>query len=200
MIEKIKKALIEGEDIKGLVEEALKNTDAHKILNEALIPAMEELGEKFSRKEVFVPELLFAARSMMGALEVLEPYIAGKDVQGKGRVLLGTVKGDIHSIGKNLVSMMMRSVGFEVEDAGVDIPPEEFLKRSEGFDIVGLSCLLTTSLPFLEETVRLLKEKGKRVIVGGAVVTRSFAEKIGADAYAPDAGAAAMIAKNLVGE
>ena len=204
MLEEIKKTLMSGgEELKKLVEEALsKGIGPSSILNEALIPGMEELGEKFARKEIFVPELLFAARSMMEAIKVLEPHLA-KNVEkgkgGKGRVVLGTVKGDIHSIGKNLVSIMMRGIGFEVEDIGVDIPPSDFVKKSEGADIVGLSCLMTTSLPYLEKTVKALKERGKRVIVGGAVVTSSFAERIGADAYAPDAATAAMKAKEILG-
>jgi len=205
MLDEIKQKLMDGnhEALQNLVKQALDGgTSAADILNDGLLKGMEVVGERFKNKEIFVPEVLFSARAMLQVLELLDPQLAAQGGgEPKGKVVIGTVKGDVHNVGKNLVGIMFRGTGLEVIDIGVDVPGEKFVKVSaeEEADFVALSCLLTTSLPQIEETVRVLKEKGKKVMIGGAVVTPAFAEKIGADAYAADAGSAAQEAKKLLG-
>jgi 5-methyltetrahydrofolate--homocysteine methyltransferase len=205
MLEEIKNKLIDGDNeaLQTIVKKALdEGASAADILNEGLLKGMEIIGEKFKNKEVFVPEVLFAARAMLQVLDILDPHLAAQGGgEAKGKVVIGTVKGDVHNVGKNLVGIMFRGTGLEVIDIGVDAPVEKFVEafEKEKSDFVALSCLLTTSLPQMEETVRSLKEKGSRVMIGGAVVTTAFAESVGADAYAPDAGSAAQEAKRLTG-
>jgi 5-methyltetrahydrofolate--homocysteine methyltransferase len=178
-------------------------TDIQSILNDGLIAAMDEVGEKFSAGELFVPEMLMAAQAMKGGLEMLKPLLASGQSSSKGTVVIGTVKGDLHDIGKNLVSMMMEGAGFDVVDMGVDVDSEAFVKAAaeNGADVIALSALLTTTMPSMETTVKAVKEAGMSVktIIGGAPVTQAFADQIGADGYSADAPGAVKLVKQLVG-
>lgn len=177
---------------------------AEQILNEGLIAAMQEVGKLFEAGEYYVPEMLVAARAMKGGLELLRPALAAANVKAIGKIVVGTVQGDLHDIGKNLVAMMMEGAGFEVVDLGVDVSPEKFVEAvmSQKPDLVGLSALLTTTMPQMKATLDALKAKGVRkevkVIVGGAPVTAKYASDIGADAFAADASSAASIGKSLL--
>ena len=177
---------------------------AGRILHEGLIAAMAEVGARFEREEFFVPEMLVSARAMQGGLALLKPHLLSSNVKAVGTVVLGTVKGDLHDIGKNLVGMMMEGAGFEVIDLGTDVPAERFVEaaRSHNADLMGLSALLTTTMPNMKAVIEALDTHGfrnqVRVIVGGAPVTKAFAEKIGADGYAPDASQAVALAKQLI--
>lgn len=191
---------------KQLVEEALKDTSAETILNEGLIAGMSEIGELFKQNEVYVPEVLIAARAMYAGLDLLKPILAESGVEPAGVVVIGTVKGDLHDIGKNLVSMMMEGAGFKVVDLGVDVSPEKFVSavENDGASIVAMSALLTTTMPGMKNTIAALEQAGLRksirVMVGGAPVTQNFADEIGADGYAPDAASAADLAKKLIAD
>jgi 5-methyltetrahydrofolate--homocysteine methyltransferase len=177
---------------------------AREILERGLIAGMERIGERFKTGEIFIPEVLLAARAVNRGLALLEPHLAGERQRGTVRVLIGTVQGDLHDIGKNMVATMLRGVGFEVLDAGVNVASEEFVRRVEEHepDILAMSALLTTTMPEMGRVLRLLEEKGirrrVRVLVGGAPVNRKFALGIGADGYAPDAGEAVAVARGLV--
>ncbi len=177
---------------------------AGEILNEAMIPAMDEVGRLFEENEYYVPELLIAARAMKAGLAILRPELAASGVEPKGRVALGTVKGDLHDIGKNLVGIMIEGAGFEVVDLGVDVGPEQFVQAvsEQGAQVVGLSALLTTTMPSMQRTVESLQEAGLRdqvkVIIGGAPVTQRYADEIGADGYSRDAASAAKLVKQLL--
>ena len=166
--------------------------------------AMEEVGQRFSRNEIFLPEMMIAARAMKSGMEILEPLIAGQSTETKGKFLIGTIKGDLHDIGKNLMITMFRGAGFEVIDIGVDVPKERFLQKlkDESPQLLGISALLTTVLPELKEAIRFLKESeiGNtcKIMVGGAAVDAAFASKAGADGYADDAGEAIQVAKKLL--
>ena len=177
-------------------------TDLQSILNDGLIAAMDEVGDKFSAGELFVPEMLMAAQAMKGGLEILKPQLASGQSGSKGTVLIGTVKGDLHDIGKNLVAMMMEGAGFEVVDMGVDVDSEAFVKTAaeKSADVIALSALLTTTMPAMEKTVKAVKEAGMNVktIIGGAPVTQAFADQIGADGYSADAPGAVKLVKQLV--
>jgi 5-methyltetrahydrofolate--homocysteine methyltransferase len=189
----------------GVSEALAKDVEAETILKEALIPGMEKAGDLFARGEYFVPELLFSARAMSAAVEALRPQLVKGGYEPAGKVVMGTVQGDLHDIGKKLVSMMLEGCGFEVVDLGPDVPPDRFVDavKESGAKLVGLSTLLTTTLPAMETTVRALRQAklshAVHVMVGGAPVTDSYAEEIGADGYAPDASAAAGLARRLVG-
>jgi 5-methyltetrahydrofolate--homocysteine methyltransferase len=205
----LKQRLVEGdaEETRGLTKRALEEgDDPQTILNDGLIAGMAVVGELFERNEYFIPEMLLSARAMYAALEVLRPVLASTDFQPLGKAVMGTVQGDLHDIGKNLVGMMLEGNGFEVIDLGSNIPPERFVEavQESGADVVGLSALLTTTLPAMESTVRSLREydpSGRvKVMVGGAPVTSAFADSIGADGYAEDAPAAAALARRLIGE
>jgi 5-methyltetrahydrofolate--homocysteine methyltransferase len=178
-------------------------TEVGSILNDGLIGAMDEVGGKFSAGELFVPEMLMAAQAMKGGLEILRPLLTGEDTQSRGTVVVGTVKGDLHDIGKNLVSMMLEGAGFNVIDLGVDVETEKFVAAAKDHqaDLVALSALLTTTMPAMESCVASLKEQGLAVksMVGGAPVTQDFADKIGADGYAQDAPGAVALARELAG-
>lgn len=173
------------------------------VVDEALIAAMGVVGERFGRGEIYVPEMLLSARAMEHALALLEPLLAGADVVSRGAVVLGTVKGDIHAIGKNLVGVMLRGSGFTVHDLGVDVPAGRFVEAVEehGADILGLSALLTTTMGGMETVLEALRDAGLRdrvkVLVGGAPVTDEFARSIGADGYGRDASAAVESARRL---
>ena len=193
-------------EVAPLVQQALdEGLGAEEVLNEALVAAMSEIGERFSRNEAFVPEMLVAARAMAAGTEVLKPHLAAAGAEPVGKAVIGTVKGDMHDIGKNLVRMMIESKGFEVTDLGVDVAPEQFvtfLQEHEDTDIMCCSALLTTTMPEIGATIRAIEEAGLRdkvkVMVGGAPVTQAFADEVGADAYTVDAGAAAARAVELV--
>jgi len=176
-----------------------------EILNTGMIGAMGIVGEKFSKEEIFIPEMLVAARAMKKGVEVLQPHLGEEGSANIGKCVIGTVAGDLHDIGKNLVSMMIESAGFEVNDLGVDAPIEKFIEAVEGDDkvnVVAVSALLTTTMPSMKDTVAALNASSARgrfkILVGGAPITAEFCKEIGADAYAPDAAAAAIAAKGLV--
>jgi len=176
---------------------------ADAILNQSLITAMDEVGRRFENGDFFVPEMLIAARAMQAGLKLLKPRLVEANVKSAGKVAIGTVKGDLHDIGKNLVAMMLEGTGFEVHDLGVDVPPEAFVKAAQdGALVIGLSALLTTTMNKMEDTIEALRAAGLRgkvkVLIGGAPVTQDFANRIGADAFAPDASSAARIARQLV--
>ena len=204
----IKQRLVEG-DAQGTADgtrEALaEQVSAETILKEALMPGMEEVGDLFARNEYFVPELLLSARAMYAAMDVLRPLLVESGYQPAGKVVMGTVQGDLHDIGKKLVSMVLEGTGFEVVDLGTNVAPERFVEaaRESGAKLVGLSTLLTTTLPAMEATVRAIRQAelaGEvRIMVGGAPVTDSFSQQIGADGYAPDASSATALARRLVG-
>ena len=208
IVEDIYSAVLRGKrkEVAPLVQQALdEGLGAEEVLNEALVAAMSEIGERFSRNEAFVPEMLVAARAMSAGTEVLKPHLAEEGAEPVGKAVIGTVKGDMHDIGKNLVRMMIESKGFEVTDLGVDVAPEQFvtfLQEHDDVDIVCCSALLTTTMPEIGATIRAIEEAGLRdkvkVMVGGAPVTQAFADEVGADAYTPDAGAAAVRAVELV--
>lgn len=176
-----------------------------QILNEGMIQAMREVGGRFESGEYFIPDMLVSARAMQGALALLKPHLPKAEKSATGKVVIGTVQGDLHDIGKNLVGMMLEGAGFEVIDLGTDVSPEAFVKavQEHQADIVGLSALLTTTISSMKETIDALKEAGMRqqvkVMVGGAPISQDYANQIGADGYSADAGSAPRVAKSLVG-
>jgi 5-methyltetrahydrofolate--homocysteine methyltransferase len=175
---------------------------AKDILNSGLIAGMDVIGARFKKNEVYIPEVLIAARAMKSAMEILEPELVKAGVKPIGKCVIGTVQGDLHDIGKNLVAMMMKGAGFEVIDLGVDISPEKFVERAKATqtNLIGMSALLTTTMPAMEKTIQALKAAGvsAKVMIGGAPVTQGYADKIGANGYAPDAASAVDVAKSLV--
>ena len=208
LYERLSTAILEGDGEKThkLVQKALDQELAPKdILDNGLVVGMNEVGVRFKRGDMFVPEVLMSADAMQAGLEILRPPLIASGAKLIGKVLLGTVKGDLHDIGKNLVGMMCEGAGFEVEDIGKDVEPEAFVEavRKLEPDIVGMSALLTTTMRTMESTVKELEEAGVRdkvkIMIGGAPVTQAFSDQIGADGYAPDAAAAADLAKKLVG-
>ncbi len=207
IIQEISEFLQKGraKNVKALVQQALdEGVDAKQILNEGLLDGMMIIGGKFKRNEVFVPEVLVAARAMNAGMAILESKLIEIGNEPIGKAVIGTVKGDLHDIGKNLVAMMLKGAGFEVCDLGVDVDAETFITKAEeiGADAICMSALLTTTMQNMKETINLLKEKGLRdkyiVLVGGAPINESFAEEIGADYYTSDATSAAETAKAAV--
>jgi Predicted cobalamin binding protein len=186
--------------IQALLAEGLS---AHDILNEGLIAAMDVVGAKMEAEELFIPEVLRAAKTMETGLQLIKPQLSEVDLRAEGVVVIGTVKGDLHDIGKNLVAMLLSSAGFNVIDAGINVAPAVFVEKvkESGAGFLGLSALLTTTMPMMKETIAELEKAGLRdsvkVLVGGAPVNQSFADSIGADGYASDAGAAIKVAKEL---
>ncbi len=194
-----------AEGVKSNVEQALESgISADEVLQQGMMKAMGIVGEKFKKDEIFVPEVLVAARAMKSGMEVLKPVLIDDKVESQGTVLLGTVKGDLHDIGKNLVGMMLEGGGFEVVDMGVDVEAEEFASkiREQQADVLAMSALLTTTMPEMKNVIDVLKEEGLRdkvkVIIGGAPVTNDYAEQIEADAYAKDAASAVDKVKEAV--
>ena len=174
-----------------------------EILNSALIPAMSEVGRLFEAGEYFVPEMLIAARAMKAGLEIIKPLLVDSGVEPVGTVAIGTVMGDLHDIGKNLVAMMLEGAGFKIVDLGTDVPAEKFIAAAkEGASIIGISALLTTTMPSMKTIIEAIEEAGVRhqvkIIIGGAPVTEEYANQIGADGYASDANQAATLAKKLI--
>ena len=189
--------------VPGLVQEALDEGNSAADILQAMVDSMGVVGEKFSAGEIFVPEMLIAAKAMAKGVDVLRPLLAGDTSNSLGTCIIGTVAGDLHDIGKNLVSMMIESAGFTMVDLGVDVPAEKFveaIKENENVTLVACSGLLTTTMPALKEAVETIKASGLdvKVIVGGAPVTPEYAAEIGADGFAPDAGSAAVKAKEMV--
>jgi 5-methyltetrahydrofolate--homocysteine methyltransferase len=194
---------LDRESIVGHVQNELdKGTKASVILNEGLIAALDEVGDKFSSGEMFLPEMLAAAQAMKSGLEVIKPFLTDTESQSAGTVVIGTVKGDLHDIGKDLVVMMLEGAGFNVIDLGVDVDTETFIQavKDNEADVVGLSALLTTTMPAMEATLSGLKESGISVkcIIGGSPVSQSFADEIGADGYSDDAPGAVRLVRKLV--
>ena len=207
-LESIYDAVLNGDNKKSAAETeaALKSgVKAEDILHKACIPAMAEVGRLFEEGEKFVPEMLISARAMQAAMALLRPELVKADVKTLGTVLIGTVRGDLHDIGKNLVKMMLEGAGFEVVDMGVDVSPQKFVDtaRDKKAQIIGLSALLTTTMPGMKATIETLKEAGLhgtvKVMIGGAPITQDYANEIGADGFAPDASSAVRKAKELVG-
>ena len=207
LIQEISEYLQKGKakNVKALVQQALdENMDPKEILNDGLLSGMMAIGTKFKNNEVFVPEVLVAARAMNAGLAILEPKLVEVGNEPVGKAVIGTVKGDLHDIGKNLVVMMLKGAGFEIHDLGVDVEPAAYIDKAEevGADIICMSALLTTTLPNMQALVEQLKERNLRdkyiVMVGGAPVNESFAQQIGADFYTPDAASAAEMARDAV--
>ena len=187
-----------------LTKDALADkTPAKTILNDGLIAGMGVLGGRFKRNEVYIPEVLIAARAMKSAMEVLSPELVKAGVKPIAKFLLGTVQGDLHDIGKNLVGMMMKGAGFEVIDMGVDQSPERFVEmaKQSNAELIGMSALLTTTMPAIEKSIKALKDAGvkAKIMIGGAPITQAYSDKIGSDGYAPDAASAVDIGKKLLG-
>ncbi len=199
---------LESLDVEGTIEEVKRALDREispfEIVKNGLSPGMDKIGQKYERKEYFLSELSLAAHIMKGAMEVLDPHFTASGEGRLGRFLIGTVKGDLHDIGKSIVSMMLTSAGFEVHDLGIDVPDERFLEKAVEIkaDFVGMSSLLTTTMPGMRRVIELLENNGirerLRIFVGGAVVTQSFADEIGADCYAGDAMECVRKARSLV--
>ena len=206
LLAEIREAIIEGQAKAAVpkVEQALQEGIAPDvILNDALISAMAEVGQLFEDGEFFVPEMLIAARAMSAALDILKPRLVEAGVEPIGKVAIGTVKGDLHDIGKSLVAMMLEGAGFEIMDLGVDVSPEQFIEAVQnGAQVVAMSALLTTTMPNMKTTITAIKDAGLRdqtvIMVGGAPVTEAYADEIGSDGYAPDASAAVRKAKELL--
>jgi 5-methyltetrahydrofolate--homocysteine methyltransferase len=204
---KFYEALSKGsmDEVKDLTQKALKAGDsADKILKEGLIKAMDRIGVLFKNNEIYIPEVLIAARAMHAGLAVLKPILAKSDTPSAAKIVIGTVKGDLHDIGKNLVGMMLEGAGFEVVDMGIDVPAEKFVQaaKENGAKVIGMSALLTTTMMQMKSTVEMLQKaglKGVKIVVGGAPVTAEFAKQIGADGYAPDAASAVGTVKELLG-
>jgi 5-methyltetrahydrofolate--homocysteine methyltransferase len=207
ILQKIFDSVVDG-DTPGVLEsvnEAIQaGQEAAAILNEGLIPAMAEVGRRFEEGEYFVPEMLISARAMKTGMAILQPLLVQKNIKAAGTVVIGTVKGDLHDIGKNLVSLMLEGAGFKVIDAGADIPAEKFVElvNSNQVDIVAMSALLTTTMTNMKATIEALEAAGLRkkvkVMIGGAPVTESYAQQIGADGFAADASRAVAVARQLV--
>lgn len=202
----ISQAVMDGRKkiVEQLVNEALaEGVPASEVLNDGLVVGMTELGELFKNGEVYVPEVLVAARAMKAGTAILKPLLQADNVQSLGTVAIGTVEGDLHDIGKNLVGMMLEGVGFTVVDLGENVSPDSFVNAAkDGANIIGMSALLTTTMPMMATTIKALEDAGVRgkvkVMIGGAPVTQDYADQIGADGYSADAASAAELAKRLI--
>lgn len=207
IVQEISEFLQKGraKNVKALVQQALdEGVNPKEILNDGLLSGMMIVGEKFKNNQVFVPEVLVTARAMSAGISILEPKLVEVGNEPVGKAVIGTVKGDLHDIGKNLVIMMLKGAGFEIYDIGVDVDATAFADKAEevGADIIGMSALLTTTMPNMQEVMDVLQERGIRdkyiVMIGGAPVNESFAEQIGADYYTPDAASCAEVAKQAM--
>jgi len=205
--QQIAEAVISGKapEVQRLVNEALAaKTSPVDIINQGLISGMQVIAERFKKNEIYVPEVLIAARAMNAGLAIVKPLITETDMKPIAKIVIGTVKGDLHDIGKKLVAMMLEGAGFDVVDLGIDVSPEKFVNavKEHNPQLVGMSALLTTTMPSMAQTIKLLVESGLRdqvkVMIGGAPITDAYAKEIGADGYAPDAGSAVDLAKSLV--
>jgi 5-methyltetrahydrofolate--homocysteine methyltransferase len=204
----IYEGVMEGDQsavVEGVNDALAAGFNAEEILNKGMISAMTEVGRLFEEGEYFVPEMLIAARAMQSGLAILRPALAEADVKPKGKVAIGTVKGDLHDIGKNLVAMMLEGAGYEILDLGTDVPPDKYLEavQNDSVDVIALSALLTTTMPSMQVTIDALDAAGVRdkikVIIGGAPVTNEYAQQIGADGYSPDASQAVRVTNELLG-
>lgn len=206
-LQKIADGIIGGKaaDVKSLVSAAVsEGVPVEDILKKGLIAGMDVVGTKFRANEFYVPEVLIAARAMHAGMDILQPLLTKAGIKPLGKVAVGTVKGDLHDIGKNLVVMMLKGGGFEVVDLGIDVPEEKFVAAAkEGAQVIGLSALLTTTMTGMKNVIEALKAAGVRdnvkVMIGGAPITQAYADEIGADAYGEDAATAAIKAKQLIG-
>ncbi len=203
IIEKIEKG--DANAVKSLVEKAVAdNITANDILNNGLVKGMNNIGAKFKNNEVYIPEVLIAARAMKAGLEIIKPLLAEAKTESKGKIAIGTIKGDLHDIGKNIVCIMLEGAGFDVIDLGIDVPKEKFIEVVENgsADILGLSALLTTTMPSMKEVVDAVGQSGLKdkvkVMIGGAPITQAYADEINADGYAPDAATAVDVVKQLL--
>jgi 5-methyltetrahydrofolate--homocysteine methyltransferase len=207
ILESIKQSIIDMEDQKAVVltRKALESFPAEEILNRALVPAMERVGNDYEEGKKFIPEMLLAAEAMTAALELLKPQLSRSEAKKVGRVVMGTVEGDVHDIGQRMVCIMLEGAGFEVHSLGADVPSKDFVEavKIKSPDILGLSALLTTTAPRMKGVIEALKSEGLRdkvkVMVGGAILNQRLADEYGADGYAPDAASATRLAKALVG-
>jgi 5-methyltetrahydrofolate--homocysteine methyltransferase len=206
-LKQLAEAIINGNapQAKELTQQALEaKTPVKQIVNDGLIAGMAVVGDRFKKNEFYVPEVLIAARAMHASLDLLRPLIADSGLEPVGRVAIGTVKGDLHDIGKNLVAMMLEGAGFEIVDLGVDVKPEVFVDsvKTKRAGLIALSALLTTTMPAMKDTIKALADAGLRskvkIMIGGAPVTQTYADEIGADGYAPDAASAVDLAKKLL--
>jgi 5-methyltetrahydrofolate--homocysteine methyltransferase len=209
MLETILGMVVDGKynDIEGEVQRAVDaGTDLNLLINDALISAMDIVGKKFADGTIYVPEMLVAATTMKRGLDIIKPLLQSGEIQNRGTIVMGTVKGDLHDIGKNLVTMMMEGAGFKIIDLGVDVKIENLLEilKKEKADILGLSALLTTTMPEMQNVINMLEEAGLRdqvkVIVGGAPIDQAFADTIGADGFGKDAVEAVQLARKLMAE
>ena len=206
VLEEIAENVIKGQapKVEELTKQAIdEGLDVGEILKKGLIGGMGVIGERFKKNEVYVPEVLIAARAMKAGMALIKPLLADSDVQSLGTILVGTVKGDLHDIGKNLVLMMLEGAGFDVIDAGIDVSADKFIEliNENKPQIVAMSALLTTTMPGMETTIKTLNESGVQIktMIGGAPVTQKYADEINADGYAPDAASAVDKAKELLG-
>ncbi len=207
VLEDIHNAVLNGNKTAAVasVQQAMaEGVAAEDILNQALIPAMTEVGQRFENGEYFVPEMLVSARAMQACVDILKPVLVQAGVKPLATVAIGTVKGDLHDIGKNLVAIMLEGAGFAIQDLGANVPAEKFIEAARnGAQIVALSALLTTTMPAMKTTIDAFKEAGLRdrvkIMIGGAPVTQAYADEIGADGYSPDASSATRLAKQLLG-
>ena len=206
ILETIKKMVIDGKfkDIEEVVQQAVDaGTDLSRLINDALISAMDIVGQKFADGDIYVPEMLVSAKTMKSGLDIIKPLLTSGEAEHRGTIVMGTVKGDLHDIGKNLVTMMMEGAGFKIIDVGVDVKIDNLIAtlKKEEADILGLSALLTTTMPEMQNVIEALKTDGLRdqvkVIVGGAPIDQKFADEIGADGYGKDAVEAVHLARNL---
>jgi 5-methyltetrahydrofolate--homocysteine methyltransferase len=205
-LKKIAESLIQGNAsrIRELVQEAIDDgQDTGMILQEGLIAGMDVIGDRFKMNEIYIPEVLIAARAMKEGMVLLRPLIASEAIKNEGAIVLGTVKGDLHDIGKNLVGVMLEGAGFDVIDLGIDVDPEKFIKatKENNASIVGLSCLLTTTMAAMEDAILSINNSRLnakvKIMIGGAPITQKYADEIGADGYAPDAARAVDLARQL---
>jgi corrinoid protein of di/trimethylamine methyltransferase len=209
ILETIKEMVVGGKynDIEKQVQRAVDNgIDLNRLINDALISAMDIVGKQFAASEIYVPEMLVSAKTMKQGLDIIKPLLQSGEAENRGTILMGTVKGDLHDIGKNLVIMMMEGAGFKIIDLGVDVKIEDLIDtvKKEQVDVLGLSALLTTTMPEMQKVIEALEEAGLRnqlkVIVGGAPIDQRFADKIGADGFGADAVEAVQLARELVAE
>jgi 5-methyltetrahydrofolate--homocysteine methyltransferase len=209
ILEQLYDSILNGkmDESKTYTQQALEeNIPMDEIISQGMNLAMEEVGLRFSRNEIFLPEMMIAARAMKSAMEILEPHIVKETKTSLGKIIVGTVEGDLHDVGKNLVCMMFKGAGFDVVDLGVDVPKEKFLEsiQQESPQLLGISALLSTTLPNVVETIAFLRQSGVdgncKILVGGAPVTEKFASDAKADGYAADAGSAIQLAKKLLGK
>ncbi len=207
ILDEIALEVVKGDSgsVEGLTERALsQGISAAKILNKGLVKGMGIISEKFKNNEIFIPEVLISAKSMKSGMEILKPLLAKAEIKSQGKVIIGTVKGDLHDIGKNIVAMLLQGAGFEVVDLGADVSKERFLEfaQRENPDILGMSALLTTTMVYMSEIIDTVRSAGLKrnvkFIIGGAPVTQSYAEAIKADGYAPDAASAVDLSKRIL--